>query len=86
MNWIKKLIKAIKRASTDPCKDVRCKGCAFIDGPLCPYPDYCKLMRPTPTCYNCKHSIYGAGPESCKIHGDVYLSGSRACPEYEYYN
>ena len=86
MNWIKKLIKAIKRASADPCKDIRCKECAFIDGPMCPYPDYCNLMKPTPTCYNCKHSIYGAGPESCEIHGDVYLSGSRACPEHEYYN
>lgn len=29
MNWIKKLIKAIKRASMDPCKDIRCKGCVL---------------------------------------------------------
>ena len=53
---------------------------------MCPYPDYCNLMKPTPTCYNCKHSIYGAGPEGCKIHGDVPLTGSSACPEHEYYN
>lgn len=71
MNWIKKLIKAIKRASMDPCKDIRCKGCAFIDGPMCSYPDYCNLMKPISTCYNCKHSIYEEGPEGCKIHGDV---------------
>ena len=44
------------------------------------------LIKPYPTCYNCKHSIYGAGPEGCKIHGDIPLAGSSACPEHEYYN
>ena len=86
MKWIKKLIRLLKHSFSDSCKDIRCKGCAFIDGPLCPYPDYCNLMKPTPTCYNCKHSIHGAGSESCKIHGDIPLAGSSACPEHEYYN
>ena len=44
------------------------------------------LIKPYPTCYNCKHSIHGAGSESCKIHEDVPLAGSSACPEHEYYN
>ena len=86
MKWIKKLLKLLKPSFADPYKDIRCKGCSHVDSPLYPYPDYCNLMKPTPTCYNCKHSIYGAGPEGCKIHGDVPLTGSSACPEHEYYN
>ena len=42
-------------------------------------------MKPTPTCYNCKFSYYGAGPEGCDLHGDIILLSNDACPDYKFY-
>lgn len=75
----------IKRYLADPSKDLRCSGCVHIDGLICPYPDYCELMRPTPTCYNCKFSYYGAGPEGCYLHGDIILLSNDTCPDYKFF-
>ena len=75
----------IKKYLADPSKDLRCFGCVHIDGPICPYPNYCESMKPTPTCYNCKFSYYGAGPEGCNLHGDIILLSNDACPDYKFY-
>ena len=75
----------IKRYLADPSKDFRCSGCVHIDGPICPYPDYCESMKPTPTCYNWKFSYYGAGPEGCYLHGDIILLSNDTCPDYKSY-
>lgn len=82
---IKELRNKIKRYLADPSKDLRCSGCVHIDGPICPYPNYCESMKPTPTCYNCKFSYYGAGPEGCYLHGDIILLSNDTCPDYKSY-
>ena len=82
---IRKARNKIKRYLADPLKDIRCSRCVHIDGLICPYPDYCESMRPTPTCYNCKFSYYGAGPEGCYLHGDIILLSNDTCPDYKSY-
>ena len=85
MNWIRQLRNKIKRYLADPLKDPRCSGCVHVDGPICPYPNYCESMKPTPTCYNCKFSYYGAGPEGCNLHVNIILLSDDTCPDYKFY-
>lgn len=44
MKWLNKIIEIIKNVHADPCKDPRCRGCAHIDGLICPYPKECSAM------------------------------------------
>lgn len=38
------ILSIFKCNDNDPCKDERCKGCAHIDGLICPYPNKCSAM------------------------------------------
>ena len=69
MNIFKALINKIKNIFSDPLKDPRCKGCVHVDSLICPYPKECSSMKSTPTCYNCKYSVYSTGPEYYELQG-----------------
>ena len=65
MNMFKTLINKINNIFTDSLKDPRYKD--YVDRPICSYPKECSSMKLIPTCYNCKYSVYSAGPEYCEL-------------------
>ena len=83
INIFKALINKIKNIFVNPLNDPRCKDCVHIDGPICPYPKECSAMKST--CYNCKYSVYGAGPEYCELQGQNSMISIFPCCSHEYY-